>query len=453
MRISVIGGIYHDFLQPSCCRIGGAGLVAASIVSTSRYGYLRASDSKEPAVELVTPHTFNEMEKLAAYAGVRLVPIGGGYVPAPWRHHYYRMPKTASQVVLEGTQHGVYPQIILGSHPAPHILGSTVVVTDYAGWSYLDILRLCHPDRAGDCRLDATNVRQLYINVRFPKQRGAEDSVVLSRQAFPRLHSVTVQMSLEDWLVHQPGSSPVDFLRGLNGAVLGLDGGVRLGVDEFVYTLGSRGAVHCHSWYLPDPVPSNNPVGAGDVLLGAVVAHNSRLDVWCGVRAATNWVAGTHPATARQIDSLSVETAFQFLPNTKAELDGAVLVPGCFDLLHDGHRRLLREAAAQPAKPVIVALLNDVGIALLKGRSRPKQNLETRTKALLETGLVSRVIPHALESLPKLVRGLRPSVVVRGDEYLSKAADEAEVCRQLGIYQHRVPMLPGFSTTEAIANG
>lgn len=52
-----------------------------------------------------------------------------------------------------------------------------------------------------------------------------------------------------------------------------------------------------------------------------------------------------------------------------------VLVNGCFDDLHEGHRRLL--ACAQRLGPMVVALNSDASVVRLKGR-KPRRSCEER---------------------------------------------------------------------------
>ena len=58
-----------------------------------------------------------------------------------------------------------------------------------------------------------------------------------------------------------------------------------------------------------------------------------------------------------------------------------VLTNGCFDLLHVGHVRYLREARAL-GDALVVALNGDASVRELKGEGRPVNNAEDRAELL-----------------------------------------------------------------------
>ena len=67
-----------------------------------------------------------------------------------------------------------------------------------------------------------------------------------------------------------------------------------------------------------------------------------------------------------------------------------VFTNGCFDLLHKGHRDLIKQSFSF-GDILIVGLNSDESVKRLKGEDRPLQNEVERKNALLNTGYVNKV--------------------------------------------------------------
>ena len=118
---------------------------------------------------------------------------------------------------------------------------------------------------------------------------------------------------------------------------------------------------------------------------------------------------------------------------------------GCFDLLHEGHLHLLREARKQCDK-LIIGLNSDVSVRRLKGPGRPVQNVRARTLALMDSGLISSVrIFNSEADLNSLINTLRPDIIFKGADYLGRMV--AGMTDAKVVF---VPFLEGYSTTSAI---
>lgn len=123
-----------------------------------------------------------------------------------------------------------------------------------------------------------------------------------------------------------------------------------------------------------------------------------------------------------------------------------VFTNGCFDLLHEGHINLLREAAVQ-GDYFIVAVNDDDSVRHLKGAGRPFQTLEERIDAIIDTGEADAVIPFDGDPLP-LIYSLRPKVMVKGDDWTMSSVTGASALVHWGGRLHLVKRTPGISTTE-----
>lgn len=126
------------------------------------------------------------------------------------------------------------------------------------------------------------------------------------------------------------------------------------------------------------------------------------------------------------------------------------LTNGCFDLLHDGHRYLLRECRNY-CDWLIVAVNTDDSVKRLKGVGRPVQKLEERMAALMALDEVDAVLKFETEKeLLDIIREQRPSVLIKGSDYFGLNITGAGLVTSRGGKVIRIPLLAGVSTTQLI---
>ena len=104
---------------------------------------------------------------------------------------------------------------------------------------------------------------------------------------------------------------------------------------------------------------------------------------------------------------------------------------GCFDLLHVGHVRYLKGAAAE-AEHLIVAINDDASVAALKGPGRPV--LAAADRAELVAGLrgVDYVVVFGDPNVERLLRLLKPDVHCKGTDYTEETVPERAVVAAYG---------------------
>lgn len=123
-----------------------------------------------------------------------------------------------------------------------------------------------------------------------------------------------------------------------------------------------------------------------------------------------------------------------------------VFTNGCFDLLHVGHTRYLRQARAL-GDVLVVALNTDRGVSRLKGPTRPLIPETERAELLAELTCVDYVTLFD-EPLPNdTILALRPHVHVKGGDYTADALPETPVVRSYGGEVRILPLTPDRSTT------
>ena len=139
---------------------------------------------------------------------------------------------------------------------------------------------------------------------------------------------------------------------------------------------------------------------------------------------------------------------------TQYQRDGRrlVLANGCFDLLHAGHIKLLRQARAT-GDALMVALNADASVRRLKGDGRPIQSETDRCEIMAALDCVDYVVLFGEETPLELIRAVRPSVLVKGDDYDIESVVGASDVQGWGGNVVLVPLLEDRSTTRIIEAG
>ena len=126
-----------------------------------------------------------------------------------------------------------------------------------------------------------------------------------------------------------------------------------------------------------------------------------------------------------------------------------VFTNGCFDLLHQGHRDLLKKASTY-GDIVIVGLNSDSSVRKLKGKDRPIENEIIRSKNLLSLLFVDYVIIFNSETPQDLIEIIMPDVLVKGGDYtINNIIGSDEVIANGGRVEI-VPITDGYSTSSII---
>src|SRR5438477_6611884 len=86
---------------------------------------------------------------------------------------------------------------------------------------------------------------------------------------------------------------------------------------------------------------------------------------------------------------------------------------GCFDLLHVGHVRYLRGAAAE-ADRLVVAVNDDATVAALKGAGRPVMPAAERAEVLAALASVDYVVVFGDRTVDRLLLLLKPEPHCKG---------------------------------------
>jgi len=104
---------------------------------------------------------------------------------------------------------------------------------------------------------------------------------------------------------------------------------------------------------------------------------------------------------------------------------------GCFDLLHVGHVRYLRGAAAE-ADRLIVAVNDDASVQRLKGPGRPAMPVSERAEIIAALGVVDYVVAFADETVERLLGRIKPDVHCKGTDYTVDTVPERATVKAYG---------------------
>jgi rfaE bifunctional protein nucleotidyltransferase chain/domain len=104
---------------------------------------------------------------------------------------------------------------------------------------------------------------------------------------------------------------------------------------------------------------------------------------------------------------------------------------GCFDLLHVGHVRYLRGAAAE-ADRLIVAINDDRSVSALKGAGRPILPAADRAELVSALDGVHYVVIFADPNVERLLLLLKPDVHCKGTDYSVDSVPERAVVQSYG---------------------
>ncbi|MBN2727500.1 D-glycero-beta-D-manno-heptose 1-phosphate adenylyltransferase [Candidatus Mcinerneyibacteriota bacterium] len=122
---------------------------------------------------------------------------------------------------------------------------------------------------------------------------------------------------------------------------------------------------------------------------------------------------------------------------------------GCFDILHIGHIRYLKEAASL-GDALLVGLNSDASVKRLKGPGRPVNNEEERAEMLLALRSVDYVVIFDEETPLDLIRAVKPYYLVKGGDWPPESIVGSRDVLARGGKVMSLPFVPGKSTTSLI---
>ncbi len=126
-----------------------------------------------------------------------------------------------------------------------------------------------------------------------------------------------------------------------------------------------------------------------------------------------------------------------------------VFTNGVFDIIHMGHVHYLSRAKAM-GDVLIVGLNTDASVKKFKGPKRPINKQADRAGVLAALEMVDYIVLFGEETPEKLIRQVRPDILVKGADYRLSEIVGAEFVLSYGGKVRRIKLLKGRSTTDII---
>src|SRR6201996_9066160 len=219
------------------------------------------------------------------------------------------------------------------------------------------------------------------------------------------------------------------------------------------------------------PVKVRDVSGAGDTVVAALALALAAGADWEGALRIASAAAAVAVGKQGTASVSAAELRRRILPHAylaaeeKIVLAGGDLEPhlkdwrsqglrvgftnGCFDILHPGHVKVLT-AARGACDRLIVGLNSDASVKRLKGEGRPVQNEGSRAEVLAALEAVDLVVIFEEDTPIKLIEQIKPSVLVKGGDYIRETVVGYEIVEANGGEVVLVETLQGHSTTSLV---
>ncbi len=126
-----------------------------------------------------------------------------------------------------------------------------------------------------------------------------------------------------------------------------------------------------------------------------------------------------------------------------------VFTNGCFDILHSGHVKYL-EKASSLGDVLILGLNSDRSVKKIKGPSRPIVGQKDRAAVVASLGFVDHVVVFGDATPLKLIKAIRPDIIVKGADWKPGKIVGADLVKSYGGKVVAIPLVKGRSTTGLI---
>jgi D-sedoheptulose 7-phosphate isomerase len=130
-------------------------------------------------------------------------------------------------------------------------------------------------------------------------------------------------------------------------------------------------------------------------------------------------------------------------------MEKVVFTNGCFDIIHPGHIDLLTKARSLGTK-LVVGINSDRSVRSIKGAGRPLQDQEARKAVLSALSMVDDVLIFDELTPERLIREIRPDVLVKGGDWNENEIVGADLVKASGGEVHSLPLTDGFSTSKIV---
>jgi len=122
---------------------------------------------------------------------------------------------------------------------------------------------------------------------------------------------------------------------------------------------------------------------------------------------------------------------------------------GCFDILHVGHVRYLREAK-KTGDILVLALNSDSSVRALKGEERPLVCEEERAEVLASLEYIDFITIFSESTPLELINHLKPDILIKGGDWAEDKVVGRDEVKNWGGHVKIIPEVEGKSTTNIV---
>jgi len=127
----------------------------------------------------------------------------------------------------------------------------------------------------------------------------------------------------------------------------------------------------------------------------------------------------------------SLSQLIKIIQEHKKKGQKVVLANGCFDLIHVGHIRYLKESKKK-GDTLVVALNSDSSVRMLKGKGRPILNQKERAEIISSFSFVDYITFFEEQNVEKVLLALKPDIHAKGSDYTEQTVPEKETVKGYG---------------------
>lgn len=128
----------------------------------------------------------------------------------------------------------------------------------------------------------------------------------------------------------------------------------------------------------------------------------------------------------------------------RAEGRKIVFTNGCFDILHVGHVKYLKQAR-RLGDVLIVGLNSDRSVSGIKP-GRPVNSEKNRAEVLAALAAVDYVVVFSEKTPYNLIKALKPDILVKGGDWKKEDIIGSDIAKET----YSLPFVKGVSTTRTI---
>lgn len=146
---------------------------------------------------------------------------------------------------------------------------------------------------------------------------------------------------------------------------------------------------------------------------------------------------------------VSAQEIESIVNDLKSQSKKIVSTNGCFDILHVGHVRYLKEAK-KLGDVLIVGLNSDASVQRLKGPTRPVNTEDDRAEVLASLDCIDYVVIFEEDTPVNLIAAIKPHIHAKGGDYNLETLPETKTIVENGGEVRFISLVEGKSTTNII---